>query len=520
MGLTLSVLRCPDAVPPETRQVPGGEFSIGRGTDNSWTLPDPDRTLSRRHCVLAFRSGGWQLADVSANGTYLNREAEPLGEASGPRDLRDGDRLRLGAYEIEVRIAEEAAWSGAGQGGKQANDPFGDDPFAPARTASQGAPSPGFERDPLLSDGRGTGGGFGTPSVTLPSDYDPLAPDSPSASFGGGFRGPTQPDNAPALEQAFRVPVPPSTLNFDDWDLDLSKPAGAVPGPAPAKAAALADDWDIDLSPPPRVAPPAATAPLSVEAPPPPSTPPPSTPPPSIEIAATAHEDPFAEPGRDGSSPVPVQPPMPARAEAAAPAPAQQPAATGDLLAAFLRGAGMEDARPADAEAAMEKLGAAFRAVVAGLRQTLIARAAIKGEFRIEQTMIRARGNNPLKFSAGDDDALAALLGAGRRTEMTPAAAVGEALDDIRLHELATMAAMQTAVRALIERFDPAPLRAEGERSGGMLGAQKRARAFELFEKLHGDITGALADDFDSVFGKTFARAYEQALREVGGKAR
>lgn len=79
MGLTLSVLRCPDAVPPETRQVPGGEFSIGRGTDNSWTLPDPDRTLSRRHCVLAFRSGGWQLADVSANGTFLNREAEPLG---------------------------------------------------------------------------------------------------------------------------------------------------------------------------------------------------------------------------------------------------------------------------------------------------------------------------------------------------------------------------------------------------------------------------------------------------------
>jgi type VI secretion system protein ImpI/type VI secretion system protein len=180
----------------------------------------------------------------------------------------------------------------------------------------------------------------------------------------------------------------------------------------------------------------------------------------------------------------------------------------------------MADARPADAEAAMERLGAAFRALVAGLRQTLIARAAIKGEFRIEQTMIRARGNNPLKFSAGDDDALAALLGAGRRTDMAPEAAVREALDDIRLHELASMAAMQSAVRALVARFDPAPLRAEGEKSGGLLGAQKRARSFELFEKLHGDISAALADDFDSVFGKAFARAYEQALREVGGKDR
>jgi type VI secretion system protein ImpI/type VI secretion system protein len=80
------------------------------------------------------------------------------------------------------------------------------------------------------------------------------------------------------------------------------------------------------------------------------------------------------------------------------------------------------------------------------------------------------------------------------------------------------MAAMQSAVRALLDRFDPAPLRAEGEKAGGMLGAQKRARAFESFEKLHGDITRALADDFDSVFGKAFARAYEQALREVADK--
>ncbi|MFN0115504.1 MAG: type VI secretion system-associated FHA domain protein TagH [Paracoccaceae bacterium] len=531
MGLTLSVLRCPDAVPPETRQVSGGEFSIGRGTDNSWTLPDPDRTLSRRHCVLAFRSGGWQLADVSANGTYLNREAEPLGEA-GPRDLRDGDRLRLGAYEIEIRISQEAAWQGGGQAGGRASDPFGDDPFAAARPAPQG-----FERDPLLSDR----GAFGTPSVTLPADYDPLAPEQ----GGSGFRGPTQPDNAPALEQAFRVPVPPSKLDFDDWDLDLSKPAPPPSAPPPPSARATSvDDWDIDLSPaavaPPPPPPPPPQVPVRTEARP--ASPPPASPmveaaPPPVTDTA-AHEDPFAEPERDGTSPVPVLPAIPThgtippRARAAAPPPpspetrpsqpstSSQPPATGDLLAAFLRGAGMEDARPADAEATMEKLGAAFRALVTGLRQTLIARAAIKGEFRIEQTMIRARGNNPLKFSAGDDDALAALLGAGRRTEMTPAAAVGEALDDIRLHELAAMAAMQTAVRSLIERFDPAPLRIEGDRSGGMLGAQKRARAFELFEKLHGDITAALTDDFDSVFGKAFSRAYEQALREVSNKPR
>ena len=117
------------------------------------------------------------------------------------------------------------------------------------------------------------------------------------------------------------------------------------------------------------------------------------------------------------------------------------------LLAAFLEGAAMTDMRPADPARMMRWLGAAFRTLVSGLRSVLIARATIKSEFRIEQTVIRARGNNPLKFSAGDDDALAALLGTGRRTDMTASAAVADALKDIRLHELASMAAMQSAVR-------------------------------------------------------------------------
>jgi type VI secretion system FHA domain protein len=200
---------------------------------------------------------------------------------------------------------------------------------------------------------------------------------------------------------------------------------------------------------------------------------------------------------------------------AAAPA-----AGTSDLLAAFLGGAGMEGAAVADPAATMVALGTAFRELVSGLRQALMARAAVKGEFRIEQTMIRARGNNPLKFSANDDDALGALLGSGRRVDMAPGEAVADALRDMRLHELASAAAMQAAVRSLVARLDPAPLRAEGEKAGGVLPAQKRARAFELYEKLHATVTQGLTDDFDSVFGKAFAHAYEEALRDADERKR
>jgi type VI secretion system FHA domain protein len=534
MALTLSVLRCPDAVPPETRTVTGGEFSIGRGPDNQWTLADPDKFLSKRHCVLAFRSGGWQLADVSTNGTFLNRDSDPVG--ASPRDLRDGDRLRLGNYEIEVRISQEEAGWGGGQaagghaaslGGRQAGasfaDPFGDDPFAAP------AGSGGFGKDPLIEPGGF--GGVGPQGVTLPPDFDPLG-----ADFEQGFAAPTQPDHASPLEQAFRTPTPSAAPglppDLDDWDLDLT-PQPAAPAPtAPPPAVPPLVAQPPAVQPPiiqsPAVVPPVVAGSLAGFDDAPFDAPPPAPAAPVPPPAEPAGHDPFAEPDVASAPFVPAAaaaPPSAASAPASPPVaspaaspPAHPPAADGTLLAAFLRGAGMEEARPADALATMERLGAAFRAVVSGIRQTLIARATVKGEFRIEQTQIRARGNNPLKFSLGDDDALASLLGAGRKVDMAPAAAIADALTDIRLHELATMAAMQAAVRALMERLDPAPLRAEGERSGGMLAAQKRARAFEAFEKLHGEISRALADDFDSVFGKAFARAYEQALHEASDR--
>jgi type VI secretion system FHA domain protein len=547
MALTLSVLRCPDAVPPETRTVTGGEFSIGRGPDNQWTLADPDKFLSKRHCVLAFRSGGWQLADVSTNGTFLNRDTDPVGAT--PRDLRDGDRLRLGNYEIEIRVnQEEAGWSGGQVGGGHAApgdggqigggqigggfaDPFGDDPFAPpANRGGAGSgfgAGGGFGKDPLIEPGGF--GGLGQQGVALPPDFDPLG-----ADFEQGFAAPTQSDHSSPLEQAFHVPTPSAAPglppDLDDWDLDLTpKPPSSPPPPAtpfaPPPAAAPQAAPPPPVPPPPAPPPPAPPAdPLGFDdapfaaptAAPVVPAPPAAVPPPAEHPADGSAHDPFAEPDVASAPFVPAVPPPAAPPPRARP---PQPAAGDDaLLAAFLRGAGMADARPADALATMQQLGAAFRAVVSGIRQTLIARATVKGEFRIEQTQIRARGNNPLKFSMGDDDALASLLGAGRKVDMAPAAAIADALSDIRLHELATMAAMQSAVRALMQRLDPAPLRAEGERAGGLLGAQKRARAFESFEKLHGEISRALADDFDSVFGKAFARAYEQALHEASDR--
>jgi type VI secretion system FHA domain protein len=547
MTLTLSVLRCPDAVPPETKRVSGGEFRIGRGPDNDWIMPDPDRMLSKKHCVIAFRNGGWAIADTSTNGTFLNRDAEPIGNGQ-IRGLQDGDRIRFGAYEIEVRVEQESSFaqprpSGA-YGASQSSpfdDPFGDDVFATRPPPAETFTSSAFGNDPLF------GGPSPKESVTMPTRYDPMAPPADDDFFAA----PTVPDHSPAYGDAFRPPpVAPKLIPDDDWDLGLpgvpvpvtpprppaqnfapppppqsfpqptpytpppETPSSAFPGPQPVFSAPPSAPG---YAPPPAqdspFGPPATQPSYPTPLPSPPSSyaPPQQAAPPAYAPPVPA-SSPFTEPQDLVAPPTPFTPPP--SPPPAAPPPAPQ--ANTDLLAAFLAGAGMTGRMPENPAATMNALGAAFRAVVSGIRQALIARASIKGEFRIEQTMIRARGNNPLKFSADDEDALSALLGVGRRIDITPEAAVADALRDMRLHELATVAAMQGAVRTLLAGLDPAKLLADA--TGGMLPAQKRAKAFDAYEKLHETVTRALADDFDSVFGKAFARAYETALRDISAK--
>jgi type VI secretion system FHA domain protein len=224
------------------------------------------------------------------------------------------------------------------------------------------------------------------------------------------------------------------------------------------------------------------------------------------------------------STPAPLPPaaaPVPAQDVQIAPPKSLAATGTDDAagFAAFAAGAGMPGTSVADPNATLAALGAAFRVVVSGLRSIMIARATIKGEFRIGQTLIRASGNNPLKFSADDDDALAALLGAGRHASMRPAQAIGEALRDMQRHELAVAVAMQHAVRDALTELEPSTVMQNERptRLDQVLGSHER-RAWQRYTALHQRMMRALADDFDSVFGRSFARAYEAALADIAAQ--
>jgi type VI secretion system protein ImpI len=364
--------------------------------------------------------GTWTISDHSTNGTFLNGDADPLGRGR-VRDLKDGDRLHLGTYEIEVRLLDASARIGEGAQLKVV-------------TASG-----------------------------LPDDFDPMAPVA-----GAEARLDTNPNG----DQAAGTLVPGATALPEDWDApdppDPPKPAPG--GKGSASPLLLPEDWDA----------------------------------PDWDAPAAARKG-HAE---DGLAAV-----VPAKHGARS---SHAAAAGGELLAAFLRGAKAGDLTPPHPVAAMEGLGATLREVVRGLRQLIMARAAVKAQFSVEQTAIRTRGNNPLKFSLSDDDALAAFLGRGRRSDMGAVDAVSEVLNDIRLHEIATAAAFQTAARGLLAELDPEKLRGSiGEGGFNILSVQRKARAWDAFEVEYARLRDALANGPDSEFGRAFAEAYEHALSEA-----
>ena len=109
MPLRLRVISDSNTLAPEERlrefAAVGG--TIGRHSDNDWVLPDAKRYVSSRHAMIEHQSGAYYLVDTSRNGVYVNDADTPVGQGH-PQRLFDGDRLRIGAYEIAVDISESS----------------------------------------------------------------------------------------------------------------------------------------------------------------------------------------------------------------------------------------------------------------------------------------------------------------------------------------------------------------------------------------------------------------------------
>lgn len=88
-------------------------MAIGRSVDNDWVLPDPERLVSSRHCIIQQKNGRYYLTDNSTNGVQLvNADIHMRRGTSEP--LKDREVIRIGDYEIRVRIDFKISPSNSG----------------------------------------------------------------------------------------------------------------------------------------------------------------------------------------------------------------------------------------------------------------------------------------------------------------------------------------------------------------------------------------------------------------------
>ena len=557
---------------------PRGELSIGRGADCSWQIEDPDMYVSRKHAVISGEPGRWYVTDASRGGLYIDGKDQPLGPGNTV-SLEHGMRIRLGDVVIRIEVEAVAAAAEPRAAPTPQNHLQGDDffsrpvtpppvvarpqdlpqPFETARAAAASAPVASRPVPPPLFDDPFTLDALPTPRTPEPPPR-PAPPQaaSPHAapaksddfSFGSFF-------DEPARTAPTRAAPPPA----DDW--------GLPPTPTPTRAAPAAlDDWGL---PPAIAAPEPVLAPSSQPAPPQPAPPdaePPFGEPMFADVAGSAltpaEPDPFAfapEPSQP-TDPVPVEsdldrvrervvaapteavtpaalpaqvevavapPPAPVSAIVAPPptpiiaakSPDQTPVQpTTDLHAAFFKGLGLDPATlPTQATPAeMEALGARFRLMVEGLLHMMRTRAKEKQNVRVAQTIIGKADVNPLKFLVTTEDARAALIAPRGAGYLAPDEAINGAFRDLADHQMRTWVAMQSALRRMIDRFDPAQIEREIEDTGmiqALLAGGRSAKLWQLYNDRYKDIARSAEDRFLGEVGADFRDAYEGNRRKT-----
>jgi type VI secretion system FHA domain protein len=160
-----------------------------------------------------------------------------------------------------------------------------------------------------------------------------------------------------------------------------------------------------------------------------------------------------------------------------------------------------------------------LRTSLQGTMDVLLARTKIKSEMRLDVTTIRSVKNNPVKFSYNVDEAVSRLLGKEKSEGyMEPIRAIEEAFEDIRAHQIAVLAGMQTALKSILKRFDPETLEKRLQKLSPISASipiHKQAKLWDQFQQLYEDIEREAQDDFNRLFGDAFSSAYEEQIQKL-----
>ncbi len=426
--------------------------TVGRAPGNDWVLPDPRRVVSGHHFEVQFHSGKYWLVDTSTNGVFINDADEPASD-TGRVELNDGDRLRVGDYDILVSLDNRIDFLPA----------TGEEQSAAKHLDSDIGHSLNF--DNLL-----------TPRETGSSDSLPIG-----NAFGMRLDAAAR---ANLLESLQRSVKPSGESTFDPTR------TGRIDSVVPAMAPA--DDGDPALAPPP-LGRPAATLPgnqdwaLKTR-----------------QIPREELEDALARrktrvEARERSVPF-----------------HQQASTWADLqsaVQAFCRGAGIDPATLSPEAQAMLPLvaGQLLREAVVGLNDILRARATGAVAAAVAAVPLAAgNSSNPLRSSTSIEQALQRLFEAHGRLFAGPVDSMRDVLQDMRDHETALAAGMKAGLDSMLGQLSPANVADQFEQGRARQlapGQDPRPRYWEHYSEFYRLLTQQTAGNEE--MPRSFAEAFE-----------
>jgi type VI secretion system FHA domain protein len=194
-----------------------------------------------------------------------------------------------------------------------------------------------------------------------------------------------------------------------------------------------------------------------------------------------------------------------------------------DALRALCKGLGIAGP-PQLAPQDWERLGQSVRQLVQGLDSLVNVQAGLKKEMRAtDRTMLGAPENNPLKGGMPLAELLHYLLfmAQGAAGYMPAQRALQECIQELRAHEIASVAAVRRAIEGAVREFEPDKLRAgllKGRRS--IAAMVDNARLWDLYTAHYQDQGAHMAQWLEQLFNRHFMPAYLGETERLRREAR
>jgi predicted component of type VI protein secretion system len=192
-----------------------------------------------------------------------------------------------------------------------------------------------------------------------------------------------------------------------------------------------------------------------------------------------------------------------------------------NLLDAFMKGLDISRAdihASTDPLVVMENAGKVLKEFVDGTSDLLTRRGGVKAMFRLDQTTVMPKQNNPLKLAENTRDSMMQLLIGKEGEYLSPVDAVREVCKDLKIHQSAVIEAMMSAFVEYIGRFNPEALQENFDRtldSKPLFRAKNQLKYWQLYCDLYPIMTEQSVGTLPHQFAEDFVRAYEKHITQA-----